>query len=183
MRGRHLGITQTKQNKPEAARGGTLVSPALTAKEEERIERKREAERERQRRLLEEEAHNKEIFLSAMAQFDSSFGSYAVEKAVARGQLRKAATKRVERATRAHIEATLDLHGLKRDQAARALDLFLTDCRLKKRKCVLIIHGKGSGALREETQLFLTKDLRVASLTPAPPALGGEGALVVMCKT
>jgi len=180
LRKKNTGTGARAQASPPRAQGEG-PPPALSQKEIERAAAKQKAEQERQRRIKEEEERNKEIFLSALAQFDSSFGSYAAEKAVAREQ-RKVATKRINYASREHIEATLDLHGMKREQAARALDMFLADSKLKKRRCVLVIHGKGSGALREETQLLLTKDSRVASFTTAPAALGGEGALVVICR-
>src|SRR5207237_5581303 len=42
-----------------------------------------------------------------------------------------------------NIEATLDLHGYKVDQARIAVDEFLQQCLHERTRVVLIIHGKG----------------------------------------
>ena len=48
---------------------------------------------------------------------------------------------------------------------------------------VLVIHGKGSGALQEEVRDYLSRDNRIASVMSAPGKLGGAGAVIVYLRT
>ncbi len=78
------------------------------------------------------------------------------------------------------FEASLDLHGLVRNQAKRKIEIFIERCFSEKKRRILIVHGKGSGALREEVWEFLENDMRVASFCAAAPRHGGEGAVHVV---
>lgn len=55
----------------------------------------------------------------------------------------------------------LDLHGETRDTMLYLLDSFITDNIKLGHKNIIIIHGKGAGILRKQTQEFLKKDKRV----------------------
>lgn len=88
------------------------------------------------------------------------------------------------------IEARLDLHGHRQDEARRALDAFLGGAAASGKRCVLIITGKGpvsqgGGVLREMVPRWLNEApnrQQVLSFSHATPADGGTGALYVLLK-
>ncbi|ETD71149.1 DNA mismatch repair protein MutS [Pelistega indica] len=86
------------------------------------------------------------------------------------------------------IEATLDLHGSNLEQATQRFDSFVHTCFEHNVKCFMIIHGKGYGSKEGETVLkprviSWLKDLdKVAAFVTAPDNLGGDGALLILCK-
>lgn len=86
-------------------------------------------------------------------------------------------------------EATLDLHGRTVAEATPALEHFLLESRRLRRRCVLVIHGKGlhSGgvaAIRELviSQLIGSLSGLVHAFSPAAPSDGGAGASYVMVR-
>lgn len=87
------------------------------------------------------------------------------------------------------IQAQLDLHGLRRDQARDALGEFLRLARRQGQRCVRIIHGKGHGSVNKEPVLkhkvrhWLAQKEEVMAFCQARPAEGGAGALVVLLKS
>lgn len=96
------------------------------------------------------------------------------------GELRRGAIR---------AEATLDLHGLTTASAIPALDAFLLESVRLRRRCVLIIHGKGLHAggvatLRELVVDHLAGPASglVAAFCPARAADGGAGASYVMVR-
>jgi DNA-nicking Smr family endonuclease len=81
------------------------------------------------------------------------------------------------------VEDELDLHGLTQAQASPMLDEFLRFCTARRMKCIRIIHGKGSGVLRNLARLWLADRLEVMAFCEAPPAQGGGGAMLVLLKS
>ena len=83
----------------------------------------------------------------------------------------------------------IDLHGFNQHDALLRLDDFLVDMWWKRKRCVLIIHGKSPGEgkdkLRHLVPLWLCKSwlagLIHAFVTP-PASYGGTGALLVLFK-
>ncbi|NVB83639.1 MAG: hypothetical protein HOV81_35020 [Kofleriaceae bacterium] len=93
------------------------------------------------------------------------------------------------RAGKVRAEATLDLHGERVEAAVARLQQFLVESRRLGRRCVLVIHGKGThsehGApLREGVLHALLGQLSglVHALASATRADGGEGATYVMLR-
>ena len=99
------------------------------------------------------------------------------------------------------IESRLDLHGMNQDQAHRALALFIRQCHAARKRCVLVITGKGGrqkesrdgpyvnpeppGVLKRKVPEWLKQaDLAplVLSSATATPAHGGAGALYILLK-
>ena len=78
------------------------------------------------------------------------------------------------------VEDELDLHGLNRAQAERALADFLEQAH---RRCVRIVHGKGLGVLREMLRAALPAYADVIGFVEAPAAQGGSGAVLVLLKS
>jgi DNA-nicking Smr family endonuclease len=93
------------------------------------------------------------------------------------------------RAGKVRAEATLDLHGEQVAPAVARLQQFLVESRRLGRRCVLVIHGKGThsehGApLREGVLHALLGRLSglVHALASATRTDGGEGATYVMLR-
>ncbi|MCY4479814.1 MAG: Smr/MutS family protein [Rhodospirillales bacterium] len=89
-------------------------------------------------------------------------------------------------------EARLDLHGRTQDQAHDALQSFIQESRMARRRCVLVITGKGSiasgkgGVLRQMVPRWLNEPAlrqHIIAITNAPESSGGAGALYVLLKS
>ncbi len=86
------------------------------------------------------------------------------------------------------IDATIDLHGLTRTEAHRALNAFLQGAQDAGRRSVLVITGKGSrgeGILRDQVPHWLNGEPNrrmIRAFSHAAPKDGGRGALYVLLK-
>lgn len=94
------------------------------------------------------------------------------------------------RTGKVRIEATLDLHGDTVAAALPRLERFLLEAARDRRRCVLVVHGKGLhsdgvAVLRDAVQTALVNELSglVHAFGPAAPADGGDGATAVMVRT
>lgn len=74
---------------------------------------------------------------------------------------------------------TLDLHTFSPKEIPSLLDEFIRLAQKADIKCISIIHGKGTGALRQRVRGLLAKDPRVVAFHDSPPKSGGWGATVV----
>ena len=73
----------------------------------------------------------------------------------------------------------MDLHGMDRHQAGMAVRDALAACRRDGVHRLRIVHGKGTGALRDEVRFQLEGSMHVADFRTAGPRAGGEGAVEV----
>lgn len=86
------------------------------------------------------------------------------------------------------IQAQLDLHGMRRDQARDNIGEFLRKCLRSGFRCVRIIHGKGLGSINKEPVLknkvrnWLIQKDEVIAFSQATAADGGSGALIVLLR-
>lgn len=76
----------------------------------------------------------------------------------------------------------LDLRGERFESAMDRVDRYLDDAVLAGLEKVRIIHGKGTGALRQGVQDFLRRDRRVNTYDFAKPDQGGTGVTEVELK-
>jgi DNA-nicking Smr family endonuclease len=87
------------------------------------------------------------------------------------------------------IQAEIDLHGLRRDEARERLGAFLRDATRLGLRCVRVVHGKGNGSpgrepvLKQRVQRWLVQTATVLAYTQARAAEGGSGALVVLLQS
>jgi DNA-nicking Smr family endonuclease len=102
---------------------------------------------------------------------------------VSRAQLSELRTGKV------HPEETLDLHGLTVEAGRQQLRDFLVAAQRSGRRCVLVVHGKGThsdhGAPQREAVLVeLLGPLSglLHAMASAAPSDGGEGATYVMLR-
>jgi DNA mismatch repair protein MutS2 len=65
------------------------------------------------------------------------------------------------------------------DELEPALEHAIDDAVLSDLPYLRIIHGKGTGALRQRVREMLEHDPRVKSFGFAPPQQGGDGVTVV----
>ncbi len=86
-----------------------------------------------------------------------------------------------DRIVNTSLSLELNIIGMRVDEAMTVLEKYIDNCRLKHLKEVRIIHGFGSGALRNATRKYLDtqKDL---TYRPGGEYEGGGGATVVMFK-
>ncbi|MFW6022211.1 MAG: endonuclease MutS2 [Halanaerobiaceae bacterium] len=77
---------------------------------------------------------------------------------------------------------SLDLRGERYENAQRQLEKYLDDVFLAKLQKVEIIHGKGTGALREAVQEILKNHKHVAEYRMGRPKEGGTGVTIVDIK-
>lgn len=80
------------------------------------------------------------------------------------------------------ITGTLDLHLFQPGQVGDLVPAYLDDCRKRGILQVRIIHGKGTGQLREREHAVLRRLPEVANFSLASGAMGGWGATVVELK-
>lgn len=86
------------------------------------------------------------------------------------------------------VGAHLDLHGLNSDEARLALTQFIDASHTHSTRCVRIVHGKGYGSANGQSVLkarvaqWLTQIQAVSAFASAPPAHGGQGALLVLIR-
>jgi DNA-nicking Smr family endonuclease len=87
------------------------------------------------------------------------------------------------------VDAKLDLHGMRAEEARDAMERFLREKRARGERCVLVVHGKGDhspgrqGVLRGEIAAWLSQgaaSVHVEAFSTAQPEDGGEGAAYVL---
>ena len=81
------------------------------------------------------------------------------------------------------ITGTLDLHLFQPKEVGDLLPEYLAECRKRGILQVRIIHGKGTGQLRERVHAILRRLPGVASFGLAPEGMGGWGATLVEMKS
>jgi DNA-nicking Smr family endonuclease len=89
------------------------------------------------------------------------------------------------------VQGHIDLHGLTRDEAKRAVDEFLKKSRAAGKRCVLLVHGRG---IHSKDQVPILKDAlrnwlatarfgrHVLAFASARPVDGGTGAVYVLLR-
>lgn len=76
----------------------------------------------------------------------------------------------------------LDLHGLTVDEALPLVDKYLDDAYLAGLRTVRLVHGKGTGALRQAVRRFVASHPLVASFRPGTAEEGGAGTTVCQLR-
>jgi len=84
------------------------------------------------------------------------------------------------------IQAQIDLHGLRRDEARESLQSFLRLSRRLGHRCVRVVHGKGLGSpgkapvLKSRVRAWLIQSQSVLAFVQARASQGGHGAVIVL---
>ena len=77
------------------------------------------------------------------------------------------------------MSQTLDLRGYRCEEALDALEMYLDKASLVNLTPVYIIHGHGTGALKQVIRDYLMDSPYVAKFRPGENAEGGDGVSVV----
>lgn len=80
------------------------------------------------------------------------------------------------------LDGVLDLHTFNPKDVKALLPAYIEACREKGLLEIRIIHGKGSGTLRETVHALLRRMPEVGSFRLAAEDAGGWGATLVMLK-
>lgn len=86
------------------------------------------------------------------------------------------------RGSASHVATQLDLRGQRYEEAMANLDQYLDSALLAGYESVTIVHGKGTGAIRQGVQDYLKSNRRVKKYEYAPAFAGGNGATIVYFK-
>ena len=84
------------------------------------------------------------------------------------------------------VEDELDLHGMNRIQAGRAVGDFLDQAAAQRMHCICIVHGRALGrepVLKGMLAGWLTGRDEVLAFSEAPPPQGGAGAVLVLLRS
>ncbi len=87
-----------------------------------------------------------------------------------------------EEFVRIPITGELDLHTFQPREVASLLETYLQECARAGRREVRIVHGKGTGTLREGVHAWLRRSPRVTGFRPGDEHTGGWGATIVTLK-
>ena len=77
------------------------------------------------------------------------------------------------------LDGTLDLHTFAPRDVDSLVPEWIGACAEAGLVALRIVHGKGTGALRDRVHRLLRRDARVASFRPATEEAGGWGATLV----
>jgi DNA-nicking Smr family endonuclease len=80
------------------------------------------------------------------------------------------------------ITGELDLHTFAPSEVARVLEAYLDACRERGIFSVRIVHGKGTGTLRETVHRWLRQSPVVSSFRLGDETSGSWGATIAMLK-
>jgi dsDNA-specific endonuclease/ATPase MutS2 len=80
------------------------------------------------------------------------------------------------------LEGTLDLHTFRPSEAGDVVDAFLEESRARGQREVRIVHGKGTGTLRELVHARLRRSPHVVSFRLGNESSGSWGATLVALK-
>ena len=86
------------------------------------------------------------------------------------------------RATARTIDSTIDIRGQRVDEAVANVDRFLDESLLANRDTAFIVHGHGTGALRQAVRSHLASHGAIETFRAGEPSEGGDGVTVAFLK-
>lgn len=121
-----------------------------------------------------------QVGLIKMTLEEKEFNLIKAEKEAA--QPKKRQVNVVKRSNTSGPRARLDLRGKRYEEAMQELDGFIDQALLNNMAQVDIIHGIGTGVIREGVNKYLRRNKHVKSFEYAPQNAGGSGATIVTFK-
>ena len=121
-----------------------------------------------------------QVGLIKMTLKEKEFNLIKAEKEAA--QPKKRQVNVVKRSNTSGPRARLDLRGKRYEEAMQELDGFIDQALLNNMAQVDIIHGIGTGVIREGVTKYLRRNKHVKSFEYAPQNAGGSGATIVTFK-
>lgn len=86
------------------------------------------------------------------------------------------------RATARTIDSTIDVRGQRVDEAVAIVDRFLDESLMAARDTAFIVHGHGTGALRQAIRTHLSSHKAIDKFRPGDQSEGGDGVTVAFLK-
>jgi DNA mismatch repair protein MutS2 len=83
---------------------------------------------------------------------------------------------------KAAFDTQIDLRGISKDEAMKSLEMFLDQAVYHSMHQVKIIHGIGTGVLKNSVHQYLKKYKHISHYTPEHSNFGGEGATIAFIK-
>ena len=80
------------------------------------------------------------------------------------------------------VSARLDLRGYRVEDALDSLELYLDEVSLASLNEVVVIHGHGTGALKQAVRQYLEESPYVQSYRKGNDSEGGDGVCIVKIK-
>lgn len=96
--------------------------------------------------------------------------------------VKKTKTKAVKKTVTSNIKAQLDLRGVRYEEAQKMLDDYMDQALLANLHQITIVHGIGTGVIRDMVREYLQRSRHVKSYSYAPQNAGGSGASIVTLK-
>ena len=121
-----------------------------------------------------------QVGLIKMTLEEKEYNLIKAEKEAA--QPKKRQVNVVKRSNTSGSRARLDLRGKRYEEAMQELDGFIDQALLNNMAQVDIIHGIGTGVIREGVTKYLRRNKHVKSFEYAPQNAGGSGATIVTFK-
>lgn len=104
------------------------------------------------------------------------------KNAAAAKKVKGTVTKSIQSNATRKASMELDIRGMTADEGVMEVDGFIDSCLISGLKFITIIHGKGTGVLREAVQKFLKQNKFVKSYRPGVYGEGEAGVTVVELK-
>ncbi|MGP0566591.1 MULTISPECIES: endonuclease MutS2 [unclassified Nitrospina] len=95
------------------------------------------------------------------------------------GKNQKTETVKIQTESQSHPRGTLDLRGMRVEEAQDALELFLSQAVVNKLPKVTVIHGHGMGKIKTMVRDYLATSGIGQEFTPGERHEGGDGATIV----
>jgi DNA mismatch repair protein MutS2 len=86
------------------------------------------------------------------------------------------------RATARTIDSTIDVRGQRVDEAVDNVDRFVDESLMASRDTMFVVHGHGTGALRQAIRTHLGVHKGIEKVRPGEPNEGGDGVTVAFLK-
>ncbi|GFH40128.1 endonuclease MutS2 [Lactococcus insecticola] len=97
-------------------------------------------------------------------------------------ETKKTKTKAVKKTVSTGIRAQLDLRGTRYEEAKKMLDDYIDQALLANLHQITIVHGIGTGVIREMVRDYLQRSRHVKSYEYAPQNAGGSGATIATLR-
>ena len=86
------------------------------------------------------------------------------------------------RATARTIDSTIDVRGQRVDEAVSNVDRFVDESLMASRDTAFVVHGHGTGALRQAIRAHLASHKGIEKFRPGEQSEGGDGVTVAFLK-
>jgi DNA-nicking Smr family endonuclease len=126
------------------------------------------------RKQIASKKEEQKLFLRAF--YESMLGDFFKDKHESES-IFKNKNKRARK--RHEVDAEIDLHGMYAQDAVKLLLRFIEKEKKRGHRTLLIVHGKGTGILKNTVCSIIESHPSIDDFQVAPAKLGGEGAILV----